>query len=71
VQAYGSKRLDASLLLIPLVGFLPAADPRIRGTLRAIEERLLIEGEFVLRYENEDSGDGLPAGEGAFLACSF
>ena len=53
VQAYGSKRLDASLLLIPLVGFLPAADPRIRGTLRAIEERLLIEDEFVLRYETE------------------
>ena len=71
VQAYGSKRLDASLLLIPLVGFLPAADPRIRGTLRAIEERLLIEDEFVLRYETEESGDGLPAGEGAFLACSF
>jgi GH15 family glucan-1,4-alpha-glucosidase len=71
VQAYGSKRLDASLLLIPLVGFLPAADPRIRGTLRAIEERLLIEDEFVLRYEAEDPSDGLPAGEGAFLACSF
>jgi len=71
VQAYGSKRLDASLLLMPLVGFLPATDPRVRGTLRAIEERLLIEGEFVLRYETEDAGDGLPAGEGAFLACSF
>jgi GH15 family glucan-1,4-alpha-glucosidase len=71
VQAYGSKRLDASLLLIPLVGFLPATDPRIQGTLRAIEERLLIDGEFVLRYETENSGDGLPAGEGAFLACSF
>ncbi len=71
VQAYGSKRLDASLLLIPLVGFLPATDPRIRGTLRAIEERLLIEDEFVLRYETEEAGDGLPAGEGAFFACSF
>ena len=71
VQAYGSKRLDASLLLIPLVGFLPATDPRIIGTLRAIEERLLIEDEFVLRYETEDARDGLPAGEGAFLACSF
>jgi GH15 family glucan-1,4-alpha-glucosidase len=71
VQAYGSKRLDASLLLIPLVGFLSATDPRVRGTLRAIEERLLIENEFVLRYETEDAGDGLPAGEGAFLACSF
>jgi GH15 family glucan-1,4-alpha-glucosidase len=71
VQAYGSKRLDASLLLIPLVGFLPPEDPRIRGTLRAIEDRLLIAGEFVLRYETEHSADGLPAGEGAFLACSF
>jgi GH15 family glucan-1,4-alpha-glucosidase len=71
VQAYGSKRLDASLLLLPLVGFLPAADPRIRGTLRAIEDRLLIDGEFVLRYEPENDGDGLPAGEGVFLACSF
>jgi GH15 family glucan-1,4-alpha-glucosidase len=71
VQAYGSKRLDASLLLMPLVGFLPATDPRVRGTLRAIEERLLIDDEFVRRYETEDAGDGLPAGEGAFLACSF
>ena len=71
VQAYGSKLLDASLLLIPLVGFLPPEDPRIRGTLRAIEDRLLIDGEFVLRYETERAGDGLPAGEGAFLACSF
>ena len=71
VQAYGSKQLDASLLLIPLVGFLPADDPRVRGTLRAIEERLLIDGEFVLRYESEHTRDGLPPGEGAFLACSF
>jgi GH15 family glucan-1,4-alpha-glucosidase len=71
VQAYGSKRLDASLLVIPLVGFLPPEDPRVRGTLRAIENRLLIDGEFVLRYETEHAGDGLPAGEGAFLACSF
>jgi GH15 family glucan-1,4-alpha-glucosidase len=71
VQSYGSKRLDASLLLIPVVGFLPPEDPRVRGTLRAIEDRLLIEGEFVLRYQAEHAGDGLPAGEGAFLACSF
>src|SRR5690242_16929098 len=71
VQAYGSRRLDASLLLIPLVGFLPVSDPRIQGTIRAIEERLLIDGEFVLRYESENPGDGLPEGEGAFLACSF
>ena len=71
VQAYGVNRLDASLLLIPLVGFLPAYDPRIKGTLRAIEERLLIDDEFVLRYEPDNSSDGLPPGEGAFLACSF
>jgi GH15 family glucan-1,4-alpha-glucosidase len=71
VQAYDSKRLDASLLLIPLVGFLPASDPRVRGTVEAIEDKLLIDGEFVLRYETENSGDGLPPGEGAFLACSF
>jgi GH15 family glucan-1,4-alpha-glucosidase len=71
VQAYGSKHLDASLLLIPLVGFLPPTDPRVQGTLRAIEERLLIDGEFVLRYEPDDPSDGLPPGEGAFLACSF
>jgi GH15 family glucan-1,4-alpha-glucosidase len=71
VQAYGSKRLDASLLLIPLVGFLPPDDPRVRGTLRAIEEKLMIDAQFVLRYETDNSADGLPAGEGAFLACSF
>jgi GH15 family glucan-1,4-alpha-glucosidase len=71
VQAYESKRLDASLLLIPLVGFLPASDPRVRGTVQAIEEKLLVDGEFVLRYETENPADGLPPGEGAFLACSF
>ncbi len=71
VQAYGSKQLDASLLLLPLVGFLPADDPRIKGTLQAVEDRLLIDNEFVLRYEAENTGDGLPAGEGVFLACSF
>ena len=71
VQAYGSKQLDASLLMIPLVGFLPPEDPRVRGTLRASEDRLLIDNEFVLRYETERAGDGLPTGEGAFLACSF
>jgi GH15 family glucan-1,4-alpha-glucosidase len=71
VQAYGSKRLDASLLQLPLVGFLPATDPRIRGTLRAIENTLLMGGEFVRRYETDQGADGLPPGEGAFLACSF
>ena len=71
VQAYGFRRLDASLLLIPLVGFLPATDPRVQGTLGAIEDKLLINGEFVLRYETDNPADGLPEGEGAFLACSF
>jgi GH15 family glucan-1,4-alpha-glucosidase len=71
VQVYGSKRLDASLLLLPLVGFLPATDPRMQGTLRAIEDKLLIDGEFVLRYQTDYGQDGLPPGEGAFLACSF
>src|SRR5262249_23798712 len=71
VQAYGSKGVDASLLLLPLVGFLPATDPRIRGTLQAIEQRLLVNDEFVLRYETEDSMDELPPAEGAFLVCSF
>ncbi|HYZ45130.1 MAG TPA: glycoside hydrolase family 15 protein, partial [Xanthobacteraceae bacterium] len=70
VQSYGSKQLDASLLLLPMVGFLPAEDPRVRGTLRAVERRLLVDG-LVLRYDTAGSPDGLPAGEGAFLACSF
>ena len=72
-QFFGSDRLDASCLLIPLVGFLPATDERVVGTVRAIEEELL-RGGFVERYradeENEDV-DGLPPGEGAFLPCSF
>ncbi len=70
VQAYGSKSLDASLLLVPLVGFLPSDDPRIVGTVKAIEERLVVDG-FVMRYDTGEVVDGLPPGEGAFLACSF
>jgi GH15 family glucan-1,4-alpha-glucosidase len=70
VQAYGSKNLDASALLLPLVGFLPADDPRAIGTVRAVERRLLRDG-LVLRYDTNATDDGLPAGEGAFLACSF
>ena len=65
------RSLLALLLLIPLVGFLPATDPRVRGTLGAIESKLLVDSEFVLRYETDNPADGLPAGEGAFLACSF
>jgi len=70
VQSYGSKHLDASLLLMPCMGFLPSDDPRVRGTVAAIERRLLVDG-FVLRYDSDKSDDGLPPGEGAFLACSF
>src|SRR6266446_6095932 len=70
VQAYGSKALDASLLLLPLVGFLPPTDPRMIGTVKAIERRLVVDG-FVLRYDTGQGVDGLPSGEGAFLACSF
>ncbi len=70
VQAYGSKNLDASLLLIPLVGFLPATDPRVRGTIEAIEKHLMVEG-FVMRYDTGRVDDGLPEGEGVFLACSY
>lgn len=70
VQAYGSKHLDASALLIPELGFLPANDPRVHGTIAAIERTLLRDG-FVLRYNTEQTDDGLPPGEGAFLACSF
>ncbi len=70
VRAYGARELDASLLLLPAVGFLPPSDPRIRGTVDAIERHLLVDG-FVLRYDTTASQDGLPPGEGAFLACSF
>jgi len=70
VQSYGSKELDASVLLIPLVGFLPPTDPRVRSTVEAIEHHLMVDG-FVLRYDPSTSSDGLPGREGAFLACSF
>jgi GH15 family glucan-1,4-alpha-glucosidase len=70
VQSYESAFLDASLLLIPQVGFLPADDPRVLGTIAAIE-RDLVAGGLVLRYSTATHVDGLPAGEGAFLPCSF
>ena len=70
VQAYGSSQLDASLLLLPLVGFLPAEDERVRNTVTAIERELMADG-FVLRYDTGRTKDGLPPGDGAFLACSF
>jgi GH15 family glucan-1,4-alpha-glucosidase len=81
VQAYGTSALDASVLLIPLVGFLPPSDPRVAGTVAAIERGLMRDG-FVMRYDTatpapppssdaHPTTDGLPPGEGAFLACSF
>jgi GH15 family glucan-1,4-alpha-glucosidase len=70
VQYYGSQELDASLLMIPMVGFLPATDPRVRGTVAAVE-RLLVQDGFVARYVPHPDVDGLPPGEGTFLPCSF
>ena len=70
VQYYGSKSLDASLLMIPLVGFLPAKDPRVVSTVAAIERELIYKG-LVLRYPTETGVDGLPPGEGAFVPCTF
>ncbi|MGE3959696.1 MAG: glycoside hydrolase family 15 protein [Vicinamibacterales bacterium] len=70
VQSYGSDDLDASLLLLPTVGFLPPGDPRIKGTVAAVERCLLVDG-YLLRYDTHRTQDGLPGGEGAFLACSF
>jgi GH15 family glucan-1,4-alpha-glucosidase len=69
-QHYGADTLDASVLLIPLVGFLPPEDPRVKGTLAAIERGLMVDG-LVMRYDTATGKDGLPPGEGAFLACSF
>jgi GH15 family glucan-1,4-alpha-glucosidase len=70
-QYYGSAQLDAALLLIPQVGFLPASDPRVVGTIEAVQRELVRDG-FVMRYiPDTEAADGLPPGEGAFLACSF
>jgi GH15 family glucan-1,4-alpha-glucosidase len=69
-QSYGSRALDAALLLIPRVGFLPGEDPRTVGTVEAVQRELTQDG-FLLRYSTEESEDGLPPGEGAFLPCSF
>ena len=70
VQYYGSKHLDASVLMMPLVGFLPANDPRVLGTVKAIETHLMENG-FVGRYTQDSAVDGLPHGENKFLACTF
>jgi GH15 family glucan-1,4-alpha-glucosidase len=69
-QVYGKPPLDASLLILLLVGFLPASDSRIRGTVEAIERELVKDG-FVARYRTSSGVDGLPSGEGAFLPCTF
>ncbi len=69
-QSYGSPELDASVLMLPLVGFLPPTDPRVAGTVAAIEKGLMHDG-LVLRYHTSEYDDGLPPGEGTFLACSF
>jgi GH15 family glucan-1,4-alpha-glucosidase len=69
-QAFGSKQMDASLLTLPLFGFLPATDERMIGTVAAVERELLHDG-FVLRYRSDEVADGLPPGEGVFLPCSF
>jgi GH15 family glucan-1,4-alpha-glucosidase len=69
-QSYGSTALDAALLLIPQVGFLPPEDERVRGTLRAVQRELAVDG-MVRRYNTDDTEDGVPGDEGAFLACSF
>jgi GH15 family glucan-1,4-alpha-glucosidase len=70
VQYYGSKHLEAGVLMMPLVGFLAADDPRIVGTVKAIEKHLTRDG-FVERYTQDPAVDGIPHGEGVFLACSF
>ena len=72
-QYYGASHVDASLLMLPLVGFLPADDPRMIGTVQAIERELMRDG-FLLRYPADprlERVDGLPAGEGVFLPCTF
>jgi GH15 family glucan-1,4-alpha-glucosidase len=70
VQYYGADHVDGSLLLLPLVGFLPAKDPRVRGTVAAVRRDLAVDG-LVARYRTHPDVDGLPTGEGMFLPCSF
>jgi len=70
VQYYGAKVVDASLLMIPMTGFLPIDDPRVRGTIEAVHRDLMVDG-FVLRYPTTPEVDGLPPGEGVFLACTL
>jgi len=69
-RSYGSRDVDASLLMLPIVGFIPADDPRMKRTVEAIERELMVDG-LLLRYDTQRSADGLPTGEGAFIACGF
>jgi GH15 family glucan-1,4-alpha-glucosidase len=69
-QHYGSRELDASSLLFPILGFLPIGDPRVTNTIAAVEKNLL-RGGFLLRYDSKTTADGLPGGEGVFLLCTF
>jgi len=69
-QYYGGTELDAALLLLPRLGFLPYSDERVVGTVEVVQRELVVDG-FVLRYRNDAGVDGRPGGEGAFLACSF
>ena len=71
VQAYGSSNLDASLLMIPLVGFLPATDERMQGTVAAIQRELTADGFVQALLDRQTAVDGLPPGEGVFLPCTF
>jgi GH15 family glucan-1,4-alpha-glucosidase len=71
VQHYGSRHVDASVLVMAEIGFLPADDPRFAGTVAAVERELVYDGAFVKRYRTESGVDGLPPGEGTFLLCSF
>src|SRR5262249_10579850 len=70
VQYYGAETLDAALLLIPLVGFLPISDPRVVGTIEAVRRELTVDG-LIRRYTEHEGVDGLPPGEGVFLPCTF
>jgi GH15 family glucan-1,4-alpha-glucosidase len=70
VQSYDAELLDASLLMLPELGFLPPTDPRVVGTMRAVQQHLTRDG-LVYRYNTAETDDGLPPGEGAFLPCSF
>jgi GH15 family glucan-1,4-alpha-glucosidase len=70
-QSYGRPYLDSALLMLPLVGFLPADDPRMIGTVDAVQRELMADSGLLIRYDPRAADDGLPGGEGSFLACTF